>query len=73
MPIDKMRLSLSQRTQEELREQGWLLALESGNTTVRDLMQITRLSRSQVYERLKRARENRTLDGHAEESGPCEG
>lgn len=69
MPLTTMRLSLIQQTVEELREASWLRAIEAGDTTVQDLMRVTGLGRSQVYDRLKRARENRT----AGEPEPCDG
>lgn len=59
MQSDTMRLSPIQRQAEEEREASWLRAVEAGDTTVPDLMAITGLGRSQIYERLKRARENR--------------
>jgi hypothetical protein len=68
---DKMRLSPAQQIQEERREGAWLRALEAGHTTVPDLVRDTGLSRSQVYFRLARAKENRPIEeaSHA----PAEG
>lgn len=63
-----MRLTPPQQTVEEEREAAWLRALAAGDTTIPDLMRVTGLGRSRIYERLKRARENRLDDIEEPES-----
>jgi hypothetical protein len=57
------RLTLSQMVEQEERELIWLRALESGEITFGDLLKSTGLKRSQLYARLRRARENRPIEG----------
>ena len=59
MLVDMARLSPSQQIESAQRERAWLAALEAGDTTVRDISQLTGLSIRRVQVRLQRARENR--------------